>query len=210
MTYTFEPATFLRDFPARHTSAPLTLGPKRRAALTELLGFINTDKDWQHLRHVAYTLATVRHETGGTFQPIREWRAAPGTPHHTLQDRYWPSGFYGRGYVQITWDYNYRKAGQKLAGQWLGGVQIHPDTLERHPDFMLRPAISYAVLARGMREGWFTSKKLGDYINADSTDYVRARRCVNGNDQAQRIATYAGEFELMLRASARAATGLRV
>jgi hypothetical protein len=198
-----DPLVVLRDFPVRALSAPLTLGPKRRAALAELLDYINADKDWQHLRHVAYTLATVRHETGGTFKPIKEWRAPEGTAHRKLQDRYWHTGFYGRGFVQLTWDWNYRKAGQKLAGQWLGGVQIHADTLEQHPDFLLRPAISYAVLARGLREGWFTGKKLGDYITETATDYVRARRCVNGNDRAQMIATYAQEFELMLRAGSR-------
>ena len=32
----------------------------------------------------------------------------------------------------------------------------------------------------GMRDGWFTGKKLSDYINNDEVDFYNARRIVNG------------------------------
>lgn len=184
----FDVRRFCADWPSRIPA--LTLGPKRTAAVTELLGFINADPAWDTLRHVAYMLATIRHETAATFRPVKEWRAPVGTAHRKLQDRYWGSGFYGRGYVQLTWDWNYRKAGERLSLP-----------LEQRPDMLLQPDVSYAVCARGMREGWFTGKKLGDYITPTITDYVRARRIVNGNDKAALIAGYAHEFELLLRGS---------
>lgn len=195
----FSVARIFADWPSRIPE--LTLGPKRRAAIRELIGFVNFDPAWSHLRHVAYTLATVRHEAGSLFRPRREIRAPAGTKHRRLQDRYWYTGYYGRGYVQLTWDWNYKKAGIALAGQSFGGVRIEAETLLRQPDLLLQPAISYAVLARGMREGWFTGKKLSDFITPTTTDYVRARRTVNGSDKADLIAGYAAQFELLLRAS---------
>ena len=54
---------------------------------------------------IAYVLATTQWETAQTFQPVREafwhdeaWRQANFS--------YYP--YYGRGYVQLTWDRNYK------------------------------------------------------------------------------------------------------
>ena len=41
-----------------------------------------------------------------------------------------------------------------------------------------------------MVEGWFTGKKLSDYFN-EKTDYINARKIVNGLDKADIIAGYA-------------------
>ena len=50
----------------------------------------------------------------------------------------------------------------------------------------------------GMREGWFTTKKLSDYIKNGKADYVGARRIINGTDEARKIAGYAEIFEKAL------------
>ena len=47
---------------------------------------------------------------------------------------------------------------------------------------------------RGMEQGWFTGKKLGDYFSADTDDPVNARRIINGNDKDTLIAGYHQKF----------------
>lgn len=152
------------------------------------------------VRKLAYLLATTQHETGGTMQPIYERgkkayfdKYEPGTDigkrlGNTLAgDGY---RYRGRGYVQLTGRGNYRKAGEK----------VNTDLLA-NPDLALQPDIAAMVLVKGCLEGWFTTKKLGDYINATKCDYRNARRVVNGLDKADTIALYAGEFEKALEAA---------
>jgi hypothetical protein len=50
----------------------------------------------------------------------------------------------------------------------------------------------------GMQKGIFTGKKLGDYISNVKTDYINARRVINGTDRATTIANYAEDFEIIL------------
>jgi hypothetical protein len=52
-----------------------------------------------------------------------------------------------------------------------------------------------------MLEGWFTGKRLADYIQGSRCDYLDARRIVNGMDRAAPIAGYARAFEAILRAA---------
>jgi hypothetical protein len=143
---------------------------------------------WKDIRHVAYAMATIAHETAWTFLPIKEYRAKKGSRGYNNQNRYWLSGYYGRGYVQLTWDYNYIKAGKKL-GQ----------PLATNPALALRNDIAFQILTYGMHEGWFTGKKLSDYINAKTKDYKNARRIINGLDKWQAIQGYAIELEAMLK-----------
>ena len=46
-----------------------------------------------------------------------------------------------------------------------------------------------------MHKGLFTGKKLSDYINATKTDYLNARRIINGVDRADDIKGYAEKLE---------------
>lgn len=55
------------------------------------------------------------------------------------------------------------------------------------------------ILLLGMKEGWFTGRKLSDYINQSKKDYLNARRIINGMDKASLIAGYAETFEKALR-----------
>lgn len=56
--------------------------------------------------------------------------------------------------------------------------------------------IALKVLRVGCCEGWFTGKKLSDYLPGD---YVNARRVVNGTDRSVKIAEYAKTFETAIR-----------
>ncbi len=203
--FRFDHNRFFMDFSLR---TGLSLTPERRSAADFLLTKFEGDAGFTMVRELAYVLATVRWETAHSFMPIKERRFNRNTNPRDWenQDRYWRTGFYGRGYVQITWEDNYRRAGQKLAGTRLvingAPVNVSAETFVQNPDFVLNQEAAYAICSRGMREGWFTGKKLGDFIQEGRPpDYIGARRVINGTDHAQDIATLAGQFELLLRAS---------
>lgn len=132
---------------------------------------------------LAYILATSLWETAYTMTPVRE---AYWLNEQWREDNlsYYP--WYGRGYVQLTWEDNYARAQSELH---LGTV------LTDEPDSALRPLIASRVLVRGMLDGWFTGKKLDDYITLQQSDYVNARRIINGTDHASDIADIAYEYD---------------
>ncbi|WP_028747978.1 hypothetical protein [Rhizobium mesoamericanum] len=176
-------------------------------------------------RHVAYVLATPMIETGGSFIPVIEslnYSAAAlkskfdgrisaedanrygrtsqhpanqpeianriyggdwGRIHlgNTASTDGWT--FRGRGLCQITGRGNYAKF----------GVVSDPDRAATLPT-------AAAIMVRGMRDGLFTGKKLSDYLNDAGTDYVNARRIINGLDRAEEIAAFAKKFEAALNA----------
>lgn len=141
----------------------------------------------------AIGLATAYHETAGTMQPLREYGRGKGRPygkpgkHNQAQ--------YGRGYVQLTWDANYERADRKLGldGKLLANF-----------DLALDPAIAAAILVRGMQEGWFTAKKLGDFMPIEAAGtreaFKKSRVIINGHDKDTLIAGYAVEFAAALQA----------
>jgi putative chitinase len=98
---------------------------------------------------------------------------------------YYP--YYGRGFVQLTWDYNYDKASKALG-------LIDDRDLVKHPEVALDSLISARIMFRGMAEGWFTGKKLGQYFNDDDDDPINARQIINGNDDDELIAGYHRTF----------------
>jgi len=147
------------------------------------------------LAHAAYALATAWHETASTMQPVIEayWKTEAWRKKNL---RYYP--WYGRGYVQITWEPNYAKADREAAAAGL----IKPGELLANPALALRPDISAFIMRRGMEEGWFTGKKLSDYLPiagvATRTMYMRARRIINGIDKSDLVEDYAQAFERAL------------
>lgn len=132
---------------------------------------------------LAYILATAYHETAHTMKPVREY----GGENYLKAKKYYP--YVGMGYVQLTWKENYEKASKKL------GVDFVKD-----PKKLLEPRYAAPILVDGMLEGWFTGKKLSDYITLTKSDFVNARRIVNGTDKASLIAGYASEYDKDLKA----------
>lgn len=65
-------------------------------------------------------------------------------------------------------------------------------------DLILDPMVSATALVQASVEGWYTGKKLSDYLPGD---YRNARRVINGIDKADTIAGYARAFEKALRAA---------
>lgn len=152
--------------------------------------------------HLAYVLATAYHETAFTMKPVRETKASTDAKVKEILTKswkagklpwvksdYWSSGFFGRGYVQLTHEANYQRAGQEL------GVNM-----VANPSLALDPDTASKVLVVGMLEGWFTGKKLADYITLKASDFINARRIVNGTDKASDIAGYASQYDALLKA----------
>lgn len=164
--------------------------------LNELLGLIAADSTVTDARHLAYMLATVKHETAGTFKPIAEYGRGKGRAYGRAVAYTAPDGtvyrntYYGRGYVQLTWLGNYRRLGERV------GVG---DLFARDPDAVMQPRHAFAIMVAGMTEGLFTGEKLADYINGGRCDYRSARRIINRMDRAELIADYARKFETILR-----------
>ena len=167
-----------------------------KAGLSLLLDFIQNDDKITDIRWAAYILATIKWECGETWQPIAENGKGKGRKYGNMDPRTGQT-YYGRGYVQTTWYDNY----QALQSAW---NKAHPDRqidLLNNPDLLLKPEYSYFGTSYPMRTGMYTGKALKHYINNEDCDYKTARRIINGQDQAVRIAEFATDIELMLRNS---------
>lgn len=198
-------------------------GGKLTQSQVDGLNFINDA--WEKygdgdVRKFAYVLATAAHETGMTMEPVTEnlnytsaariqqvWpkrfptvasaqpyvKKAQALANKVYGDRSelgnnepndgWT--YRGRGYAQITGKGLYERVG-KLIGE----------DLAKYPDLAKRPEYAAKALVVGLMRGMFTGKKLSDYINDSTTDYVGARRCVNADVVANgpKIAKLAQSF----------------
>ena len=157
-------------------------------------------------RWLAYMLATAFHETAATMQPVRETLAPSDALAAGRLESAWKTGklpwvktpywrkdangqyWLGRGLVQLTHKYNYEKMSEET------GID-----LVSNPAKAMDMNIATQIMMIGMVKGSFTGKKLSDYIHDGATDYVNARRIINGMDKASLIAGYAAKFEAALR-----------
>lgn len=165
--------------------------------IKNLLNFIKEDEEITELKWISYCFATTKHETADEYLPVTERgpksyfnKYEPRTEiGKNLGNKVAGDGylFRGRGYVQITGRANYRNFTSVL------GVDLIAD-----PEKALEPAIAYKIMSYGMRKGSFTGVGLSRYISVTKTDYVNARRIINGTDQAVKIAGYAEKFERIL------------
>jgi putative chitinase len=172
-------------------------------ALEFLLGEIENDDRFPGTdtdrRQLAYCLATFKHETANTLEPIDEY----GSPDY-FESHYGPqtrvgkqlgntqpgdgNRFHGRGYVQLTGRNNYVRAGS-----------IVNIDLTSNPEQAKEPKVAYQIGIQGMKEGWFTGKKLSQFIKDNAPpDYENARTIVNGHDKALKIAELARAFDEIL------------
>jgi hypothetical protein len=99
--------------------------------------------------------------------------------------------YYGRGYVQLTWWSNYASAGANL------DIGLN---LLLNPELVLQPETAYKLMAYGMLtgKGFANGHTLAKYFHGAHTDYVGARRMVDGHDRAATIAKLAADFESVL------------
>lgn len=133
-------------------------------------------------KSLAYMLATVYHETAKTMQPIEEWKKGMNKKYG-IPDSETGQKYYGRGLVQLTWKANYQRA----------SVETGEDLVNK-PQLACKLPIAIEILFKGMTQGWFTGKDLKDYFGETKTDWINARKIINGLDKAELIAGYAKQF----------------
>ncbi len=144
-----------------------------------------TDKN-----QVAYILATVRWESN--FKNIKEigWNK-----------KYWKDGYYGRGFVQLTHEYNYKKftdiikeQNLKFKDNFWKDLTNEELNLVKNPDSILKSNdLAAFILVHWMKEWLFTWKKISDYINEDEIDFQGARRVI-GWAYPDKYQKYAKEY----------------
>lgn len=119
---------------------------------------------------IANILGQVEHECN--FKPVKEIGCA------SQAAKYGYSGgamFCGRGFIQITHDYNYEKFGKLLNID-----------LKGNPELALQEENALFIAIIGMRDGLFIpGNKLSKYINNGKNDFYNARRIVNGIEEKQ-------------------------
>ncbi|HUD94647.1 hypothetical protein [Sphingobium sp.] len=185
----FDPATFFDDL--RHGLLGPTLSQEEVDGCNAILtAMIDTP-----LAYCAYALATAYHETNATMQPVREayWLSEAWRKKNL---RYWP--WYGRGYVQLTWEENYERADLKLG---LDGALV------ADPELALAPAVAADIMRQGMDEGWFAGDNRGRHTlarhlpegrPATEGEFRSARRIINGTDRDLLVARHALQFQKAL------------
>ncbi|MEU5538782.1 glycoside hydrolase family 19 protein [Streptomyces sp. NPDC020362] len=125
------------------------------AALSAYPGFANTGSDTVRKQEAAAFLANVSHETGGLVYVVEQNTA--NYPHYCdwSQPYGCPAGqsaYYGRGPLQLSWNFNYKAAGDALGidllnnpslvqtdasvawktGLWYWNTQSGPGTMTPH------------------------------------------------------------------------------
>lgn len=159
--------------------------------MRQVLAFLALDTKLTDVRHQAYVLATIKHETGHTFLPVLEQSNGNAYEGRADLGNTIPGDgarFKGRGYIQLTGRANYAR---------FSGMLTLP--LLENPELACEPFVSYRIASVGMRLGLFTGKRLEHYLNEGMTDFVDARRVINGLDRAREIAAYAEQFDAILR-----------
>ncbi|MFJ4466496.1 glycoside hydrolase family 19 protein [Streptomyces sp. NPDC089424] len=145
-------AQFNQMFPGRnsfYTYSGLT------AALSAYPGFAKTGSDTVRKQEAAAFLANVNHETGGLVHIVEQNQA--NYPHYCDWGQWYgcPAGqaaYYGRGPIQLSWNFNYKAAGDALGidllnnpwlvqndsavawktGLWYWNTQSGPGTMTPH------------------------------------------------------------------------------
>ena len=133
-------------------------------------------------RQIAYVLATAQHESQNFTKPEEDY----GRQQATRLGYEGGEDFFGRGYAHLTHRDNYQRLGEALG---------RGDDFVNNPALAADPEIASRVLVVGMRDGLFTTRGLGDYINENGADYAEARRIINRTDRQHDIADLARGWE---------------
>ena len=159
-------------------------------------------------RQIAYILATVKHEAPN---PSWTWFKNRIEVWKWQWKKYWEVdkstwyAYYGRGFPQITWKDAYKTYTRIIKNSWKnfklndGNVIKWSEVdLLRNPDIILDSnELSAFILIDWMKNWWpyrKKAKRLDSYINDEKTDYIHARRIINWNDRAAKVANIAKTY----------------
>lgn len=206
--YAEQHASFQAGAPAFSAASRSNL----RSIAENINKYLDKTKEIYTIYELSYMFATARHEAY-QFSIAEYFSAAPEYGPVSYFNKYDPvlgdtavrrqtatengntvqgDGFKyrGRGLVHLTWKNNYQKAKDYFGIDFVGS-----------PDEAAGFENSVPIMIWGMKEGIFTGKKLGDYVNNTTKNYEGARRVINGSDQKALIASYAVKFEAILKAT---------
>lgn len=177
--YTIDPRRFFESYQK-------AFGKIRSAnqvtAMTNVLDRVYSDQNVQNIRSRAYMLATIKYETGNTWEPV--------APRFRFTGSFTQIRFRPRGYVPVV--------GQEIYGELSAAYRIRVGPWGDHVDFvkdpnlLLEPCYAYWAMSYGMREGIFTGRKLSDFFfDADDNEeypsftirllYQNARSIIEGS-----------------------------
>ncbi|MCT2591295.1 chitinase [Streptomyces sp. N2-109] len=111
-------------------------------ALQSYPGFANTGSEETKKREAAAFLANISHETAGLYYIVEQNEA--NYPHYCDDSKPYgcPAGqaaYYGRGPIQLSWNFNYKAAGDALGIDLLN----NPYLVERDPAVAMQTALWY-------------------------------------------------------------------
>ncbi|UXY17325.1 chitinase [Chitiniphilus purpureus] len=117
------------------------------AALSAYPGFANTGSDTTKRQEAAAFLANINHETGGLVYVVEQNQA--NWPHYCDPNSVYACApgkqYYGRGPIQLSWNFNYGAAGAALGLPLLAD----PDLVARDPAVAWKTAIWYWMTQSG-------------------------------------------------------------
>ena len=157
---------FYREAKKNNTLKRYAQSAEPYAGTDAILNLWNSKYHLNDHRPLAYILASVWHETGRRMHPVRESFASSDAQAISRLNKcckgrkgfayYWyivketGKAYFGRGHIQLTWDYNYKKADSLL------GWKKEDDTsIYWNPDLALDSDRSAEITFDGMMYGWY-------------------------------------------------------
>jgi spore germination protein YaaH len=124
---------------------------------------------------LAYAMATIEHETAGTFEPIAEIKGDVSARRLGYEGG---TAYYGRGFIQVTHLRNYRLIGERIG---MG------DALAKNPELASNPEVAARILAAFFRDNNVANK-------ASHGSFVAARTPVNPDNNGRKVAYLAYKY----------------
>lgn len=124
---------------------------------------------------LSYALATIEHETDGTFEPLHEIQGRFSARRLGYEGG---SNYHGRGFIQLTHLRNYRMVGERIG---MG------DQLARNPELASDPEVAAKILA-----AFFKDNNVANL--ASRGQFIAARTPVNPDYNGYKVASLAWKY----------------
>ncbi len=124
---------------------------------------------------LSYALATIEHETDGTFEPLEEIQGRFSARRLGYEGG---ANYHGRGFIQLTHLRNYRMVGERIG---MG------DKLARNPELASDPEVAAKILA-----AFFKDNNVANL--ASRGQFIAARTPVNPDYNGYKVASLAWKY----------------
>lgn len=140
-----------------------------------LIGKALKDEGILNSNVLAYALATVEHETAGTFEPLEEYSGRFSARRLGYEGG---MNYFGRGFIQLTHLRNYKKVGERIG---MG------DALVKNPELAGSPEVAAKILA-----AFFADNNIANL--ASKGHFIAARMPVNPDNNGRLVARLASKY----------------